>query len=200
MSFSYFWSFPAPVRVRVRPWGLAQDCAARAAPSDARQLSMLVTTTMPLVPTPDTCFAPKGLSGLLPFLPQVHPADVLQGPPSHQHHHHLPQRGPLHPAQDHPQVSCPSWSVSPPGPALGEGLFACWAYWPCDEGIRCYQSLPGPFITLPVHPLSLSSHPCEGGYSPILQGKDRGLRCWVICRRSLSIVEILAEPLPLTPE
>lgn len=124
LSFSSFRSFPAPLRVQARPWGLVQDRAARVAPSDARHLSVLVTTTMPLVAAPDPRFAPRGLSGPA-FSPQVHPADVLQGPPSHQHHHHLPQRGPLHPAQDHPQVSCPSWSVSPPAPAPGEGQPVC---------------------------------------------------------------------------
>lgn len=96
---------------QVRPWGVvAQCCAAGLAPLDTRHLSMLVTTAMPLVPAPEVSFALTSLTCLLPLLPQMRPARVLQGPPSHQHHHHLPQRGPLHPAQDHPQVSQPSWS------------------------------------------------------------------------------------------
>lgn len=106
----------------------------------ASVLSIRVITVMPLLPAPEACFAPSGPPCLLSFLPQMHAADVLQGPPSHQHHHHLPQRSPLHPAQDHPQVRA-FLLGQPPGPELG--MSACWGYQPWDKNIRVSNNLQG---------------------------------------------------------
>lgn len=90
-----------PASSQVRPWGLTQGCATGLAPPGTRPLS---TSVMPLVPAPQICFVSKGLLVLWPLLPQMHPAGVLRRPSSHEHHHHLPQRGPLHPAENRPQV------------------------------------------------------------------------------------------------
>lgn len=49
------------------------------------------------------------LNGLFLFLPpQVYDFALPPGPAANQRHHHLPQRGQVHPAKDHPEVRAPS--------------------------------------------------------------------------------------------
>lgn len=151
---------------------------------------------MPLVPALEICFVSKGLLVPLPCLPQMHPAGVLRGPPSHQHHHHLPQRGPLHPAQNHPQVRALP-SVSLPGWCLVRACLPTWGGGPVQVFLSTCQAL---FRTLHMYLLVVTPHaPMRAAIIPLYRRKDRGLRHWVTYRRSLEVIEdLVPEHVPLT--